>query len=302
MNAMMKILVAYDGSDNADAALDDLKNAGVGVAADVLVMSLADVFLPPPSFKSAHERALHQLRESEAMAQRASERLKSAFPNWTIRQEALADSPAWAVIRKADEWKPDLIVMGARGHSVLGGRLILGSISQRVLYEARCSVRIARGPRENVESRPRLLIAVDHSPDANAAVDAVCNRHWPPETETCLLTVVDTVMEVPNPSDPSRMKWIEVGDEGNWDEVRDLFAPAAQKLRNAGLHTEVLIERGNPADQIVEAAQSWGADCIFLGAKGTRGIDRLLLGSVSSAVAARAYCSVEVVRPNQKPL
>lgn len=37
-------------------------------------------------------------------------------------------------------------------------------------------------------------------------------------------------------------------------------------------------------------------DCIFLGAKGTRGIDRLLLGSVSSAVAARANSSVEIVR------
>jgi nucleotide-binding universal stress UspA family protein len=299
MEYAMRILVAYDGSDSADAALDDLRSAGVSATAEVLVMSLADVFLPPPSFKSAHERALHQLRQSEALAQRASERLKSAFPNWKVRHEALADSPAWAVIRKADEWKPDLIVMGARGHSVLGGRLILGSISQRVVYEARCSVRIARGPQKSLSAPLRLLIAVDNSPDANAAVDAVCNRDWPKGTETCLLTVVDTVMAVPNPSDPAKMKWIEVGDEENWDEVRNLFAPAAQKLRDAGLHTEVLIERGSPADQIIEEAQSWGADCIFVGAKGTRGIDRLLLGSVSSAVAARAYCSVEVVRPNQ---
>ena len=295
----MKILVAYDGSDSADAALDDLRNAGVGAAAEVLVMSMADVFLPPPSFKIAHERALHQLHQSEALAQQAREQIKSAFPDWNVQYEALADSPAWAVIRKADEWKPDLIVMGARGHSVLGGRLILGSISQRVVYEARCSVRIARGPRKQSDAPLRLLIAVDNSPDANAAVDAVCSREWPKGTETSLLTVVDTVMEVPNPSDPESMKWIEVGDEGNWDQVRDLFAPAAQKLRNAGLHTEVLIERGTPADQIIEEAQSWGADCIFVGAKGTRGIDRLLLGSVSSAVAARAYCSVEVVRPNR---
>lgn len=36
--------------------------------------------------------------------------------------------------------------------------------------------------------------------------------------------------------------------------------------------------------------------CVFVGAKGMRGIDRLLLGSVSSAVSARAHCSVEVIR------
>lgn len=84
------------------------------------------------------------------------------------------------------------------------------------------------------------------------------------------------------------MKWIEVGDEKNRDQVRQIFEPSAQKLRSAGLHAEVLVRRGNSADEILEEADTWGADCIFVGAKGTRGIDRLLLGSVSSAVSAGA--------------
>ena len=37
------------------------------------------------------------------------------------------------------------------------------------------------------------------------------------------------------------------------------------------------------------------ADCIFVGARGVRGLKRLLLGSVSSAVAMNAHCSVEIV-------
>jgi universal stress protein A len=97
-------------------------------------------------------------------------------------------------------------------------------------------------------------------------------------------------------TDPAAMKWLEVDDERNWDQVREIFEPAAEKLRRAGLHAEVLIRRGNPADEILQESDTWGADCIFVGAKGTRGIDRLLLGSVSSAVSARAHCSVEVVR------
>jgi nucleotide-binding universal stress UspA family protein len=95
------------------------------------------------------------------------------------------------------------------------------------------------------------------------------------------------------------MKWIEVSDEENWDQVRQIFEPLAEKLRSAGLDTAVMIRRGKPADEIVDEAESWGADCIFVGAKGVRGIERLLLGSVSSAVSARADCSVEVVRPVQ---
>jgi nucleotide-binding universal stress UspA family protein len=95
------------------------------------------------------------------------------------------------------------------------------------------------------------------------------------------------------------VKWIEVADEENWAQLRQIFEPYAERIRAAGLHAEVLIRRGHPADQILEEAHTWGADCIFLGAKGTRGIDRLLLGSVSSAVSARAHCTVEVVRPTK---
>jgi nucleotide-binding universal stress UspA family protein len=309
----MRILVAYDGSEFADAALEDLQRAGFDDAAEVLVMSVADVFVPSPvndggdngfppyvpaPVRRAHERAQHELEHAEILAGRASERIKALFPNWRVSYHAEADSPAWAVIRKADEWKPDLVMLGARGHSVFGGRLILGSISQRVLYEARCSVRIARGPLRNADRPIRLLLGVDNSSDSKAAVDTVCNRNFLPGTEIGLLAVVDTVMAVTsNSSEHSVMKWIEVSDKHNWDQVREVFEPSARKLRSAGLRAETLVRRGNPADQILEEADTWGADCIFLGARGIRGIDRLLLGSVSSAVAARAHCSVEVVRP-----
>ena len=307
----MKILIGYDGSEGADAVLGDLKRAGLASEADVLVMTLADVFVPPPideevdntfpmyipeGVRHAHKRARQKLEQASALVKTAGEQVKTLFPAWHVEYEAQADSPAWALIRTADHWKPDLIIMGARGHSVFGGRLILGSISQRVLYEARCSVRIARESRKSEDAPVRILIGVDQSTDSNAAVDAVCSRQWPSGTEVALLAVVDTVMAI-NPSERLTTKWIEVGEEKNWEQVREIFEPAAQKLRRAGLHAEVLIRRGNPADQIVQEADTWGADCIFLGARGTRGIDRLLLGSVSAAVSARAHCSVEVVRP-----
>lgn len=303
----MKILIAYDGSECADAALADLQRAGLPHDVEALVMSMADVFLPPSiegetvrvpgAVRRAHERAQRKLDEAVALAKGAGARVKSLFPDWQVRSDGLADSPAWALIRTADEWKPNLIVMGARGHSVFGGRLILGSISQRVLYEAKCSVRIARASQKDPDEPSRILIGVDQSSDSNAALDAVCSRKWPRGSEAAVLAVVDTVMAInSDPDDPEAMKWIEVDDEDNWNQVREVFDPAAEKLRRAGLHAEILVRRGNPAEQILEEADTWGAECIFVGAQGTTGIDRLLLGSVSSAVSARARCSVEVVR------
>jgi hypothetical protein len=48
MSEKMKVLIAYDGSSCANAALDDLRYAGLPRAAEVLIMSVADVFLQPP--------------------------------------------------------------------------------------------------------------------------------------------------------------------------------------------------------------------------------------------------------------
>ena len=196
----MKILIGYDGSECADAALEDLRSAGVPETAEALLLTVADVFLPPineeidntfPMYvpagvRRAHERGVRKLKKAESMAKGASEQITKIFPKWKVRHEALADSPAWAIIKTAEHWKPDLIVVGAQGHSVLGGRLILGSVSQRVLYEASCSVRVARR-RVRDSNSLQLLIGVDNSSYSNAAVEAVCQREWPKGTEVrCL--------------------------------------------------------------------------------------------------------------------
>jgi nucleotide-binding universal stress UspA family protein len=60
-----------------------------------------------------------------------------------------------------------------------------------------------------------------------------------------------------------------------------------------------LVRAADPKYGLLGAAESWdkdGADCIFVGATGIRGIARFLVGSVSTTVAMNATCSVEIVR------
>jgi nucleotide-binding universal stress UspA family protein len=58
-----------------------------------------------------------------------------------------------------------------------------------------------------------------------------------------------------------------------------------------------VVHTGDPKHVVVEHAQEFGADCIFTGATGfSSRFERVILGSVSAAIAARASCSVEVVR------
>ena len=66
-------------------------------------------------------------------------------------------------------------------------------------------------------------------------------------------------------------------------------------------HTQLIVthvlREGDPKHELPKAAEEWGADCIFVGSTGfSNRFERFVLGSVSAAVAARAHCSVEVVR------
>jgi nucleotide-binding universal stress UspA family protein len=67
-------------------------------------------------------------------------------------------------------------------------------------------------------------------------------------------------------------------------------------IRDAGLATERAVLVDNPKSAILDEAKEWEADLIVVGSHGRRGLDRLLLGSVSEAVAMHAHCSVDVIR------
>jgi nucleotide-binding universal stress UspA family protein len=100
----------------------------------------------------------------------------------------------------------------------------------------------------------------------------------------------------PVPSEPEVVKWFEVDNEHDLASLGLIFEKELDKLRNAGLSTSLIFRKGTPKALLIEEAENWSADSLFVGAKGIRGLDRLLLGSVSATVAAQAPCSVEVCR------
>ena len=156
MSEKMKIMIAYDGSECADAALGDLQRAGLPADVSAMVVSVAEQWLPTPrSFGMVEthftEESPNVYERAEAQATGAAGQIRAAYSGWEIKAETLFGSPARAILEKADEWKPELIVVGSHGRSSLG-RLFLGSVSQKILTEARCSVRVARGHEGGTEA------------------------------------------------------------------------------------------------------------------------------------------------------
>src|SRR6185503_3115075 len=78
--------------------------------------------------------------------------------------------------------------------------------------------------------------------------------------------------------------------------MRDAALTAKKTITSAELKASLAVAIGHPKAVIVDEANAWGADLIVIGSHGRRGVDRILLGSVSEAVAMHAHCSVEVIR------
>jgi nucleotide-binding universal stress UspA family protein len=307
---MKRLLIGYDGSACADAAIDDLPRAGLQKETEALVLSVADVWLPtdpapppselPPALsemgRKARQQALDALEASRRLAARGAERLRALLPNWRISSDAAADSPAWALIRKAEEWRANLVVLGSNGRSLLE-RVFLGSVSQKVAAEAPCSVRIARPRRPTPHEPQRLVVAVDGSRESMAAVACVAARNWR-DAVFHVVAVLDARLETAM-GWPALFgeQWILPHDDEPRQAAERMLGSAARTLGNAGLKVETFLLRGEPNHELLAHAQSWESDVIFLGARGLHHGGRLALGTTASAVATRAHCSVEIVRP-----
>lgn len=308
----MKLLVAYDGSPCSESALDDIARAGLPASGEALIITVAEVWLPPPNGRSTEgsapgfveeiarkhrERGERWLVQAGTMVKHAHTRLTNLLPGWKIDTLSTYGSPANEILSIAESFEPDLIVVGSHGHSPLG-RLILGSVSTKLLTEAKCSVRVARGRNEVDPGPARLVIGFDGSDGALRAVDAVASRNWPEDSEVLLAAATDSI--VPTAIGrfiPPVANWAEDELKAEYDWIATLAEKAVNSLTEAGLKAKVRIVEGNPNHILIREAERWNADCIFVGANafGSR-VERFLLGSTSASVAAHAHCSVEVVR------
>ncbi|HSK70966.1 MAG TPA: universal stress protein, partial [Pyrinomonadaceae bacterium] len=145
-----KILIGYDGSEYAEAALDDLASAGLPDEADVFVATIAETLFPAPLSYGGVEtgyvdKTLTGETQAREIAARGAEKLKRNFPGWTVEFDAAAGSASEILLTKADQWKPDLIVVGSQSRGAIG-RFFFGSVAQSLVNNALCSVRVVRKP------------------------------------------------------------------------------------------------------------------------------------------------------------
>src|SRR5262249_27243685 len=130
------------------------------------------------------------VEEMEGLAVEVRNCLKHCEVSFHVR----TNDPANAILEMSEQIVSDLIVIGSNCKNSLE-RLILGSVCQAVLNEARCPVLVAKMPNSLMaESSPvfkNVMVLIDNSLFSDAAVKWLTNFWWAPDSRFITVAVTE---------------------------------------------------------------------------------------------------------------
>ncbi len=147
----MKILLATDGSVHSNLAVEEVANRPFPAGTEVRIVSafqstglIVSVQAPMGVLAGAYDKedALAQKLAEDAVKV-AAEIIKEKNPALSISTKIINESPKHGILKEAETFGADLIVVGSHSQSGLS-RFLLGSVSHAVALHADCSVEIVR--------------------------------------------------------------------------------------------------------------------------------------------------------------
>ncbi len=195
----------------------------------------------------------------------------------------------------------DVLVVGSRGRGAVAAAL-LGSVSLRCVMHAHCPVVVvheADGPARADGHRPTVVVGVDGSPTARAALEVaarearrrgarlqVVGAYQPPDT----WSDVQAVTAIPADELRESVRSAISADVG--EVLGDEGAPDRQAV-------DLDVVEGSPAEVLIRRAAE--ADLLVVGSRGQATLPGLVLGSVALRVVVGASCPVMLVHPTRAP-
>lgn len=286
----MKIVLAVDFSAPSEVAVSEVVARPWPSGSSIHILHVVDLFALTNSVGYFETFINKETDEASALGNAVAERLQSRGLETTLK--VIEGYPGTGIVDYAEQCGADFILVGSQGHSGIA-RLLVGSVAKMVLQNAHCSVEVVRATSR--ANGMKILLATDGSDYSIAAAQSVAERPWPDGSEFKIVSIVDLVI-------PAKDPWYAAGEvidrlrEENTKSSQEAVNAAQKILSDARLTSTTQVLMGSPKWRIVDEAKEWGANVVVLGSHGRRGITRLLMGSVSEAVAMHAHCSVEIIR------
>lgn len=288
-----KILCPTDFSPGAQHAMRVAVRMAAGSGAELVLAHVWQV--PPFAFGGSDpfpaEVIQRMARERErSLAAALGQARELGAPRVTSR--ALTGAPWEQLVEtlRVDE-AFDLVVMGTHGRTGVS-RLLLGSVTEKVIRHAPCSVFAVRPRGEaTTPSFPRVLCPIDFSDSSRHAVARAAEMVAPAGDITLL-----HVIELPISYSGELFTADILGDieKRSAHMLADWAAELSSKV-SVPVTTELRF--GSPAAQVLATLDRDPTfDLVVVGSHGRTGIRRALIGSVAEQVTRHAACPVLVAR------
>ncbi|MBI2829205.1 MAG: universal stress protein [Acidobacteria bacterium] len=226
-----------------------------------------------------------------------------AGPDLPVQCEACEGTAAAEILARARAMPSDLIVMGTHGRSGFE-RLVLGSVTERVLRKAACPVlSVPRHARDAVPAPPVLfkdiLCAIDFSDCSINALNYAMSLAQEADARLTVLHVIELLPELPSGTKEAVQVWpqnvTEFIAEVEQDRRERLKAAVPESVR-AYCAVETVLVHGTPYREILRVAAEQQSDLIVIGIHGRGAADLLFFGSTSQHVVRQAACPVLTLR------
>jgi nucleotide-binding universal stress UspA family protein len=286
----MTVLVAYDGSEQSEFALEMATEAFPEQK-----LCLAYVIEPFADHTEAGGYSATRYRQEFERAESMLQEVIDSLPEERSAEQVVRyGRPVHELLAIADEEDVDHIVIGSKGRDG-ARRLLLGSVAETVVRRATVPVTVVRQPPTvDSESPARVLVPFDGSDPAKVALQYAVRRY--PDADITAVYAVYPPQEVTDQTENAP------GEIENWanhlDEHTEEVIHAAEQWVDQSIKTETI--SGDPAPAIVRYAEEHDTDQIVMGSHGRDGLSRLIMGSVAETVVRRAPSSVTVVRDNEE--
>ena len=292
----MRVLLATDGSTDALTATRWLRHFPLPEESSVLILTVAGVVEPPVRAETLKQLRDAILADARRVGEEAWRLLGPRGPGAEVRVSE--GEPRAEIIRAAEEWGAELLVVGARGLGGVRG-LLLGSVSLDVARQARCPVLVVKGQPKPLR---RVVVAMDGSPDSLEALRFFAALPLPGKLRVRLVGVVSRHRIpplAPRVAQAHLRAVVAQVERERRSEVEAALERAAAGLRDRVGAVELAIPVGRYGEQIVREATEFAADLVVVGARGLGGLKRFLLGSVSEEVLRAARCPVLIGKGSQ---
>lgn len=279
----MRVLLPVDGSAHSTAAVDFVASRASLVGTEPEVQLLHVQFPVPLRAARAAGREMvdaYHRAQAEAVLEPARVRLRDA--GLRVRYRWVVGSPGAVVSAAAARSRADMVVMGSHGHGALQG-LLFGSVTQAVLAASSKPLLVVRAGQVPASESLRVSIAVDGSHYGLAATRYVLSHRalFGPAARFRLVHVVHAQEDA--------------------TAFEAAVGPPSRLFDAAGVKVDIVRLVGNNAgDAIAADAQRARDDLVVMGSHGRGAMKALLLGSVSTRVAARGLTPLLLVRPRRR--